>query len=75
MISWAKKFGLVIFTWGEMNNNKETIDELKRLGVDAVIFDRCTPLTLTRTYRHSIFRDYNYIFILFLFNLFAQLCN
>lgn len=40
MISWAKKFGLVIFTWGEMNNNMETIDELKSLGVDAVIFDR-----------------------------------
>ena len=40
MISWAKKFGLIIFTWGEKNNNKETIDELKRLGVEAVIFDR-----------------------------------
>ncbi|KAI0230939.1 Glycerophosphocholine phosphodiesterase GPCPD1 [Lamellibrachia satsuma] len=40
MISWAKTYGLVIFTWGERNNKKETIDELKSLGVDAVIFDR-----------------------------------
>ena len=40
MIAWAKKFGLVIFTWGEMNNDEETIDKLKSLGVDAVIFDR-----------------------------------
>jgi len=78
MITWAKNFGLVIFTWGEMNNNKETIDELKRLGVDAVIFDRCRPLTLSQEHTDTAFPEIintylSYFYLIYLLNCFFNL--
>lgn len=40
LIDYVKSNGLVLFTWGEDNNNSETIDRLKSLGLDAIIYDR-----------------------------------
>ena len=40
-ITMAKDLDLVIFCWGEMNNDRQTIHKLKQLGIDAIIYDRC----------------------------------
>ena len=40
LIDYVKDSGLVLFTWGEDNNNASVIDKLKKLKVDAIIYDR-----------------------------------
>lgn len=50
-IDYVKNNGLVLFTWGEDNNDKEMIEKLKSLQVDAVIYDRfvnsiCSELSI-----------------------------
>lgn len=40
LIDYVKSSGLVLFTWGEDNNDTETINKLKQLGLDAIIYDR-----------------------------------
>lgn len=41
----ATNAGLVIFCWGDDNNDKETIKKLKTLGLHAVIYDRLDQYT------------------------------
>lgn len=36
----AKDAGLVIFCWGDDNNDKNTIMKLKEMGLHAVIYDK-----------------------------------
>ena len=40
LIEKAKALNLIVFTWGEDNNNVENIKKLKDMGVEAVIYDR-----------------------------------
>ncbi|XP_013781830.1 glycerophosphocholine phosphodiesterase GPCPD1-like [Limulus polyphemus] len=40
LISFVTSCNLVLFCWGEDNNNRETIQQLKAAGVDGVICDR-----------------------------------
>ncbi|XP_026476744.1 glycerophosphocholine phosphodiesterase GPCPD1-like isoform X1 [Ctenocephalides felis] len=53
-ISLATDAGLVIFCWGEENNNKETIQYLKKLGLHAVIYDML-DLNINKTVKESVF--------------------
>ncbi|KAL0273690.1 UNVERIFIED_CONTAM: hypothetical protein PYX00_006312 [Menopon gallinae] len=39
-VAFAKQRGLVVFCWGDDNNNPETIKYLKDLGLHAVIYDK-----------------------------------
>lgn len=39
LINIAKGYGLIVFCWGDDNNNKNNIELLKRQGVNAVIYD------------------------------------
>lgn len=39
-VKLVKDVGLIIFCWGDDNNNKDTIQYLKRLGLHAVIYDK-----------------------------------
>ncbi|KAJ8680696.1 hypothetical protein QAD02_016483 [Eretmocerus hayati] len=39
-VKLVKDRGLIIFCWGEDNNNKDTIQHLKKLGLHAVIYDK-----------------------------------
>lgn len=39
-MAFAKSHGLVVFCWGDDNNNPETIKYLKELGLHAVIYDK-----------------------------------
>lgn len=57
-ISLATDAGLVIFCWGEENNNKETIQYLKKLGLHAVIYDML-DLNINKTVKVS--RNYSNI--------------
>jgi len=36
----AKRAGLILFCWGEDNNNKDNIDYLRSCGVDGIVLDR-----------------------------------
>lgn len=40
LIDYVKDSGLVLFTWGEDNNDINVINKLKQLRVDAIIYDR-----------------------------------
>eukprot|EP01135_Chromosphaera_perkinsii_P004302 Nk52_evm14s276 gene=Nk52_evmTU14s276 len=44
LISFAKNSNLVLFSWGDDNNNKENIRFQKEKGVDGVIYDRVDDL-------------------------------
>lgn len=46
--------GLVIFSWGDDNNNVENIRLLKGLGLHAIIYDRMEELT-TKEKRENVF--------------------
>ncbi|XP_050426352.1 glycerophosphocholine phosphodiesterase GPCPD1 [Adelges cooleyi] len=39
-ISMVKKTGLALFCWGDDNNCKDVVNEFKRLGVNAIIYDK-----------------------------------
>ncbi|XP_011162338.1 glycerophosphocholine phosphodiesterase GPCPD1 [Solenopsis invicta] len=39
-VKLVKDAGLIIFCWGDDNNDKETIQYLKKLGLHAVIYDK-----------------------------------
>lgn len=39
-VKLAKDAGLVIFCWGDDNNDASTIKHLKELGLHAVIYDK-----------------------------------
>lgn len=39
-VKLVKDAGLIIFCWGDDNNDKETINHLKKLGLHAVIYDK-----------------------------------
>lgn len=39
-LNFAKERGLVVFCWGDDNNDVETIKYLKELGLHAVIYDK-----------------------------------
>lgn len=39
-LTFAKDRGLVVFCWGDDNNDAETIKYLKELGLHAVIYDK-----------------------------------
>lgn len=36
----VKKAGLALFCWGDDNNCRNVINELKQLGVNAIIYDK-----------------------------------
>ena len=40
MIDYVKSAGLVLFVWGEINNDSDVINTLKQRGVNAIIYDR-----------------------------------
>lgn len=40
LIELAKGHNLVVWSWGEDNNSKQTISWLKSKGVDGVTYDR-----------------------------------
>ncbi|XP_050361777.1 glycerophosphocholine phosphodiesterase GPCPD1 isoform X1 [Nymphalis io] len=46
--------GLVIFCWGDDNNDKNTIKKLKEMGLHAVIYDKLDKYT-TKEVKESIF--------------------
>ncbi|GBP11886.1 Glycerophosphocholine phosphodiesterase GPCPD1 [Eumeta japonica] len=46
--------GLVIFCWGDDNNDKDTIKRLKEMGLHAVIYDKLDQYT-TKEVKESIF--------------------
>ncbi|XP_043253704.1 glycerophosphocholine phosphodiesterase GPCPD1-like isoform X1 [Colletes gigas] len=39
-VNFVKEAGLIIFCWGDDNNDKATIQHLKKLGLHAVIYDK-----------------------------------
>ncbi|OAD57913.1 Glycerophosphocholine phosphodiesterase GPCPD1 [Eufriesea mexicana] len=39
-VKFVKDAGLIIFCWGDDNNDKDTIQHLKKLGLHAVIYDK-----------------------------------
>jgi glycerophosphocholine phosphodiesterase GPCPD1 len=39
-VELVKSVGLVLFCWGDDNNDIETIKHLKEMGIDAVIYDK-----------------------------------
>lgn len=43
-VNLAKDMGLVIFCWGDDNNNKDTIKYLKEAGLHAIIYDKVDVL-------------------------------
>ena len=40
LVDYVKNAGLVLFVWGEANNDTDTINSFKEKGVDAIIYDR-----------------------------------
>jgi len=40
LIEYVKKSGLVLWSWGEDNNDSNVINKLKQLKLDAIIYDR-----------------------------------
>lgn len=40
LVKLVKDSGLIIFCWGDDNNDKDTIQHLKKLGLHAVIYDK-----------------------------------
>lgn len=53
-INLAKDQGLVVFCWGDDNNCKDTIKQLKGLGIHAIIYDKMDVLSTKET-KESIF--------------------
>lgn len=45
-VSLVKEAGLVLFCWGDDNNDLSTIRHLKDLGLHAIIYDRLVLNTL-----------------------------
>ena len=41
LVDKAKDEGLLVFCWGEDNNNRENIKKLQDAGVNGIILDRC----------------------------------
>lgn len=39
-VAFVKEHGLILFCWGDDNNNPKTIKYLKELGLHAVIYDK-----------------------------------
>ncbi|XP_077527185.1 glycerophosphocholine phosphodiesterase GPCPD1-like [Haemaphysalis longicornis] len=52
LVAFVKQHKLILFCWGEDNNNAETIANLKDKGVDGVIYDKLDTL-ITRTHEHE----------------------
>lgn len=48
-INLAKDQGLVVFCWGDDNNCKDTIKQLKSLGIHAIIYDKMDVLSTKET--------------------------
>lgn len=44
-VNFAQRYGLIVFSWGDDNNNKDTIKLLKDLGLQAIIYDKLDLLT------------------------------
>ena len=40
MIEYVKSAGLVLFVWGEVNNDLDVINTLKQKGVNGIIYDK-----------------------------------
>ncbi|XP_053609885.1 glycerophosphocholine phosphodiesterase GPCPD1-like isoform X1 [Plodia interpunctella] len=53
-VQLATNAGLVIFCWGDDNNDKNTIKRLKEMGLHAVIYDKLDQYT-TKEVKESIF--------------------
>ncbi|XP_013133716.1 PREDICTED: glycerophosphocholine phosphodiesterase GPCPD1 isoform X1 [Papilio polytes] len=53
-VKLATDAGLVIFCWGDDNNDKDTIKKLKEMGLHAVIYDKLDQFT-TKQVKESIF--------------------
>ncbi|KAM3959061.1 LOW QUALITY PROTEIN: glycerophosphocholine phosphodiesterase GPCPD1 [Aphomia sociella] len=53
-VKLATNAGLVIFCWGDDNNDKNTIKRLKEMGLHAVIYDKLDQYT-TKEVKESIF--------------------
>ncbi|XP_045458948.1 glycerophosphocholine phosphodiesterase GPCPD1-like isoform X2 [Melitaea cinxia] len=53
-VKLATDVGLVIFCWGDDNNDKNTIKRLKEMGLHAVIYDKLDEYT-TKEVKESIF--------------------
>ncbi|XP_014281827.1 glycerophosphocholine phosphodiesterase GPCPD1 isoform X1 [Halyomorpha halys] len=54
-IALVKRAGLVLFCWGDDNNDTETIKHLKDLGIHAVIYDKIDQ-RCSKEVKESIFR-------------------
>jgi len=39
-VRFVKNFGLTLFCWGEDNNDQAIIRQMKKLGVDGIIYDK-----------------------------------
>ncbi|XP_017484738.1 PREDICTED: glycerophosphocholine phosphodiesterase GPCPD1 [Rhagoletis zephyria] len=53
-VNLAKSRGLIVFCWGDDNNNKDTIKFLKDLGLHAIIYDKMDVLT-SKEVKQSVF--------------------
>ncbi|XP_032674254.1 glycerophosphocholine phosphodiesterase GPCPD1-like isoform X1 [Odontomachus brunneus] len=53
-VKLAKDVGLIIFCWGDDNNDKATIQYLKKLGLHAVIYDKIDEYNVKEV-KESIF--------------------
>ncbi|XP_045764503.1 glycerophosphocholine phosphodiesterase GPCPD1 isoform X1 [Maniola jurtina] len=53
-VKLAKDAGLVIFCWGDDNNDRDTIMKLKEMGLHAVIYDKLDQYS-TKEVKESIF--------------------
>lgn len=53
-VKLATDAGLVIFCWGDDNNDKDTIKKLKEMGLHAVIYDKLDQY-ITKEVKESIF--------------------
>ena len=55
-IDIVKARGQVLFSWTDDNNDKETVNALKKLDVDGIIYDRM-DINNTKDVKKSIFRQ------------------
>lgn len=40
LIQLCRQHGLIVFCWGEDNNSRQVIRDMRELGVDGIIYDR-----------------------------------
>lgn len=58
-VKLATDAGLVIFCWGDDNNDKDTIKKLKEMGLHAVIYDKLDQFTTKQVKVTFAFINFN----------------